>query len=139
MIQQFVALERRTSRSGKDTVDHGVGGHDDVANAVAGAIWLAADGAGFSLEQWARLFAGTDQAATEPDRPAPLPWHRSEKEREPPAETGDLMTIYNETRAKMENGFVDGKTKICPRCGKPVDRSGTRISDGVSHFHVGCR
>jgi hypothetical protein len=35
---QLIALERRTSRAGKDLVDHPPGGHDDVANAVAGAI-----------------------------------------------------------------------------------------------------
>lgn len=36
-------LERRTARSGKDSVDHGTGGSDDFANAVFGAINLAAD------------------------------------------------------------------------------------------------
>ena len=42
--QQLAGLERRTSRSGKDSVDHrpGAGAHDDVANAVAGALVLAA-------------------------------------------------------------------------------------------------
>src|SRR5690606_16844912 len=35
---QLIALERRTSRAGRDLVDHPPGGHDDVANAVAGAI-----------------------------------------------------------------------------------------------------
>ena len=39
---QFVSLERRTSRSGKDSVDHAPGGHDDLSNAVAGACVLAA-------------------------------------------------------------------------------------------------
>lgn len=38
---QLLKMERRTSRSGKDVIDHPVGGHDDLANAVAGAIWLA--------------------------------------------------------------------------------------------------
>jgi hypothetical protein len=38
MVSQFVQLERRTSRAGRDTVDHAPGGHDDVANAVAGAL-----------------------------------------------------------------------------------------------------
>jgi hypothetical protein len=38
---QFVGLERRTARSGRDSIDHGPGGHDDVANAVAGALLLA--------------------------------------------------------------------------------------------------
>ena len=38
LLAQLRALERRTSRIGKDTVDHGPGGHDDLANAVAGAL-----------------------------------------------------------------------------------------------------
>lgn len=41
LVQQLVALERRTSRAGKDSIDHGPGAHDDVANAVAGAALLA--------------------------------------------------------------------------------------------------
>jgi hypothetical protein len=39
---QLASLERRTSRAGRDTVDHAPGGHDDVANCVAGALVLAA-------------------------------------------------------------------------------------------------
>lgn len=35
---QLVSLERRTSRSGKDSIDHPPGSHDDLANAVAGAL-----------------------------------------------------------------------------------------------------
>ena len=41
MVAQLVGLERRTARSGKDSVDHAPGGHDDIANAVAGAASLA--------------------------------------------------------------------------------------------------
>jgi hypothetical protein len=44
MVAQFVGLERRTSRAGKDSVDHAPGAHDDVANAVAGAIVAAGAG-----------------------------------------------------------------------------------------------
>jgi len=40
MVAQFVGLERRTSRAGRDTVDHSPGSHDDVANSVAGAVCL---------------------------------------------------------------------------------------------------
>jgi hypothetical protein len=36
LISQLVGLERRVFRSGKDSIDHAPGGHDDVANAVAG-------------------------------------------------------------------------------------------------------
>jgi hypothetical protein len=42
MASQFLALERRTSRAGKDSIDHPPGGHDDVANAVAGALTTTA-------------------------------------------------------------------------------------------------
>jgi hypothetical protein len=36
--RQLAGLERRTSRTGRDSIDHAPGGHDDRANAVAGAI-----------------------------------------------------------------------------------------------------
>jgi hypothetical protein len=38
MVSQLVGLERRTGRSGKDSIDHFPGGHDDIANAVAGSL-----------------------------------------------------------------------------------------------------
>lgn len=38
VARQFAGLERRTSRSGKDQIDHAPGGHDDRANAVAGVV-----------------------------------------------------------------------------------------------------
>jgi len=41
LVRELRLLERRTARSGKDAVDHGVGGHDDYANALAGAMSLA--------------------------------------------------------------------------------------------------
>jgi hypothetical protein len=42
LATQLCALERRTARSGRDSIDHAPGGHDDIANAVAGALVLAA-------------------------------------------------------------------------------------------------
>jgi hypothetical protein len=44
LVTQFASLERRTSPVGKDRVDHGVGGHDDLANSCAGALELATSG-----------------------------------------------------------------------------------------------
>lgn len=38
---QLVGLERRTARGGRDSIDHAPGAHDDLANAVAGAIVTA--------------------------------------------------------------------------------------------------
>jgi hypothetical protein len=42
MLAQFCALERRTATSGRDRVDHPRDQHDDLANAVAGALVRAA-------------------------------------------------------------------------------------------------
>ena len=40
LTSQLQQLERRTARSGKDSVDHGPNGHDDYANAACGALTL---------------------------------------------------------------------------------------------------
>lgn len=42
MIAQLCALERRTARGGKDSIDHPPSTHDDIANSMAGAVVLAA-------------------------------------------------------------------------------------------------
>ena len=42
LLSQLAGLERRTARSGRDSIDHPAGGFDDLANAAAGAIQLAA-------------------------------------------------------------------------------------------------
>jgi hypothetical protein len=41
LVAQFVGLERRTGRSGKDSIDHGPGAHDDLCNSAAGALVYA--------------------------------------------------------------------------------------------------
>jgi hypothetical protein len=38
LIGQLVGLERKTARGGRDSIDHAPGGHDDLANAVAGVL-----------------------------------------------------------------------------------------------------
>jgi hypothetical protein len=46
LLTQLCGLERRTSRSGKDSIDHAPGGHDDIANSVAGVTWRTIGGPG---------------------------------------------------------------------------------------------
>lgn len=41
LTSQLCSLERRVARSGKDSIDHAPGAHDDLANAVCGALALA--------------------------------------------------------------------------------------------------
>lgn len=43
LVSQLVGLERRTARGGRDSIDHAPGGHDDLANAVAGCASLLAE------------------------------------------------------------------------------------------------
>ena len=38
LCSQLCALERRTARGGRDSIDHAPGAHDDIANAVAGVL-----------------------------------------------------------------------------------------------------
>lgn len=40
--QQLLGLERRTGHSGRDSIDHSPGSHDDVANVVAGVVGIIA-------------------------------------------------------------------------------------------------
>jgi hypothetical protein len=40
LTAQLVGLERRTARGGRDSIDHAPGGHDDLANSIAGLVAL---------------------------------------------------------------------------------------------------
>jgi hypothetical protein len=55
LLAQLVGLERRTSRGGRDSIDHAPNAHDDVANAVAGAIVLASAVRGDGKEKRERV------------------------------------------------------------------------------------
>jgi hypothetical protein len=54
MLGQLCALERRTARGGRDSIDHPPGLHDDIANCAAGAI-VAVAGVEDPLSMWVRL------------------------------------------------------------------------------------
>jgi hypothetical protein len=95
-------------------IDHLPGDHDDFANAAAGAIWLAAEGAGFAPELWARLTAGIGAPATAPD----------------------LVKVYWEAFNKATAGFPVERSKTCARCGKLVE--GTRVFNGIQVWHREC-
>ncbi len=46
LIAQLCGLERRTARSGRDSIDHAPNCHDDLANAAGGALLMASSGSG---------------------------------------------------------------------------------------------
>jgi len=43
LIAELRSLERRVGKSGRDSVDHPVGQHDDLSNAACGLAWMLAD------------------------------------------------------------------------------------------------
>jgi hypothetical protein len=93
LVSQLTSLERRTARSGKDSIDHGPGGHDDLANAVAGACDL------ISLNDRRRF-------------PAPVQgyWHRSARQSPSPSR----QRIEEEMRQAVPVctiDFTDSKNK----------------------------
>jgi hypothetical protein len=47
LVAQLCALERRTARGGRDSIDHPPGAHDDVCNAVAGVAVALIGGSPF--------------------------------------------------------------------------------------------
>lgn len=66
LVAQLVALERRTARgTGRDSIDHPPGAHDDLANAVAGAALSARKPGYDSSFDWV---AGPDAADPEAER-----------------------------------------------------------------------
>jgi hypothetical protein len=44
LITQLVSLERRSARSGRDSIDHPPGAHDDISNALAGVASVTIGG-----------------------------------------------------------------------------------------------
>jgi hypothetical protein len=79
IVPQISGLERRTSRGGRDSIDHAPGGHDDVANAVAGALVLVFEAA-FKAEHLGPTLQistiGVDGRVTRMNEPPRRAWTR---------------------------------------------------------------
>ncbi len=78
LVDQIAGLERRVARGGRESIDHPPHGHDDLANAVAGAVALVSAGKPepfvWHVGNQAISQDGTVTLAT-PESPAPFdPW-----------------------------------------------------------------
>jgi hypothetical protein len=76
LVGQLVNLERRASPMGRDRIDHPAGAHDDLSNAAAGALVLAAEESSY----WAGNMAWVgdpdpDPAELEPYGHKPISQH----------------------------------------------------------------
>ena len=63
LVAQIVGLERRTGRSGKDSIDHPPNGHDDLANVVAGATAVAKRGSYDTSYGWVDYYGEPEEEA----------------------------------------------------------------------------
>jgi len=105
LLSQLAGLERRTARGGRDSIDHGPGAHDDLANVVAGAVVVAAgaDGPVMNRGLWgfirgqAAEIAAEEKASAEERRPKPeaargsLEWAEHLAEQRPKADPEAML------------------------------------------------
>jgi hypothetical protein len=57
LVAQFVGLERRTARGGRDSIDHKPGARDDLCNAASGAlVMVAGDDRGSVVKRYLQKF-----------------------------------------------------------------------------------
>ncbi len=61
LISELCSLERRTSRGGRDSIDHPPRGHDDVVNACAGVAHLLLHRRGVTWEDLYPVLDGGDE------------------------------------------------------------------------------
>jgi len=78
LIAQLCALERRTARGGRDSIDHPPSGHDDLVNAAAGAVQLVL-GRGHGVT-WGDLYGdGGSMSKYDPSGQYDPEWREREK------------------------------------------------------------
>ncbi len=109
-------------------------------NRVDAMVWGATDlmlqgNAQAWVDHYATMAANASvPVSTEPPKDV-LPFHKPNGGGRPTINGGNELTeVYMKTLAGYDEG-----AKLCanPRCGKPVDGD-TRVSDGISVWHVGC-
>src|SRR5262249_10758146 len=94
LLRELRLLERRTHRSGRDTIDHGPRGHDDLANCVCGVLRLMSGGLAYDIRRLADAAVPEAEAELTPGQrykaellhrygqaPGPAPWLAREAEK----------------------------------------------------------
>jgi hypothetical protein len=80
LVGQFANLQRKVSPMGRDRIDHPAGAHDDLSNAAAGALVLAADWSSYDgTMDWVGVPESFDQHAYRHpffDQLRAMPWLR---------------------------------------------------------------
>ncbi len=128
LCRELRLLERRTTRAGRDSVDHGSGGSDDHSNALFGALhqlaaqspadmWVAYQG---ELAKRAHALQKAPEA-----KPNNRPWRVGDTAEQARQEADDLTAIYLKARLGIEQHNVSS----CATCG--AELKGTRVTTGT--------
>jgi hypothetical protein len=129
LTRELRLLERRTTRSGKDSVDHGAGGADDHANSLFATLHqLSAE---TSADGWIRYYGDQAKRAHAPENApsAPKenvrPWQTPSQVVDQARKEGNELTeIYTKIRLGIERVHL----ATCAACG--VELRGHRVTDG---------
>jgi hypothetical protein len=129
LTRELRLLERRTTRSGKDSVDHGTGGADDHANSLFAALHqLAAE---TSADGWIKFYGDQAKRAHAPGS-APAapkenvrPWQTPSQAVDQARKQGNELTeIYTKIRLGIEGVHLATCAACC------VELRGHRVTDG---------
>ena len=93
---QLAGLERRTARGGRDSIDHAHSGHDDLANAAAGALVAA------TKRRRRRLTWGSDRDPRFPRQEVEAAMSKSERQ---------IVPVYGRKEPTIKQPFVDRKAR----------------------------
>jgi hypothetical protein len=124
MLAQLTSLERRVSRGGRDSIDHPPGGHDDLANAVAGVIsMLAADETPGFIGYYRGLAEGFAEDLIRPtDRVVPA-------DQLVAFQVGSWAEVAGFTGRQYRGDPESGLIFVLPEDAPPLERAGFRRVD----------
>jgi ribosomal protein L37AE/L43A len=136
MKQQFANLQRRTG-SGRDSVDHGVGGRDDLSNSAAGAICrvLESNASGMLglLMLHEDIAAGRRKMPASPEEQKSIVAVTRATHREP--------AVLKPTCPTCKPGLVQPRAVLggwqCNQCGASLDNDGKLTSAPTTKLVIG--
>jgi hypothetical protein len=101
LLRELTLLERRTARSGKDTVDHPARGSDDIANAACGSLYLLAKPSAFVGHAFVRGDSAYCRSRLLDRLPAPVYADADTVRAHHAAMDADVMSLNAESRAAV--------------------------------------
>jgi rubredoxin len=128
LVNQLIGLERRVARSGKDSIDHGPGMHDDLCNSAAGALVEALGGEGeLGLIEWFKGVSAGIYPAEQQPAPSSDPFSKQatlafEMKLMGVKPAGLSEEVISPCRCGGTRVFINGAGYRCQQCGSVYRR-----------------